>query len=143
VTTKTVAARPTSLDDVAVRRPGPARWVWYAVGGRLPERYREWVLYDATCPTWVARHLLRTAVPLTLVSVPIVLFVPGPLWVRLCGLLLGWLVSAQFAIFLLHDSVDHRVRKAGYPPGHAQAVRDSAARAVRERARARYHSRYR
>jgi len=126
-----------------VTRPGPLWWVWYACGGRLPARHRDWVLYDATCRTWVVRHLVRTALPLALVSVPIVLFVPGPLWVRLCGLLLGWLVSAQFAIFLLHDAVDHRVRRAGYPAGYAQAVRDEAARAERERTRARYRARYR
>ncbi|GAA1845969.1 hypothetical protein GCM10009836_26930 [Pseudonocardia ailaonensis] len=124
-------------------RPGPWWWLWYAVGGRLPARFADWVLDDATCRTWVARHLLRTAVPLVIVSAPIVLFVPGPLWVRLCGLLLGWLVSAQFAIFLLHDAVDHRARRAGWPPGHAQAVRDAAARAERERTRARYRARYR
>ena len=124
-------------------RPGPLLWLWYAVGGRLPARFRDWVLHDATCRTWVARHLVRTAVPLLIVSVPIVVLVPGPLWVRLCGLLLGWLVSAQYAIFLLHDSVDHRARKAGWPGGHAQAVRDAAARAERDRVRSRYDARYR
>ncbi|SDH56388.1 hypothetical protein SAMN05216377_12624 [Pseudonocardia oroxyli] len=118
------------------------RWVWYACGGRLPARYADWVLHDATCSTWVVRHLARTVVPLVIVSVPIVLLVPGPLWVRLCGLLLGWLVSAQFAIFLLHDAVDHRVRRAGYPPGYAQAVRDVTARAEREARRAAYRRRY-
>lgn len=125
-----------------IQRPDPARWVWYACGGRLPARYRDWVLFDATCRTWVVRHLLRTAVPLVIVSVPIVLLVPGPLWVRLCGLLLGWLVSAQFAVFLLHDAVDHRARRAGWPPGYAQAVRDEAARAERALSRARYRDRY-
>jgi Family of unknown function (DUF5313) len=38
-------------------RPGPLRWFWYAVGGRLPARYRSWVLHDLTaapgrCVTW-------------------------------------------------------------------------------------------
>ena len=36
-------------------RPGPVRWFWYALGGRLPARYRPWVLHDLTCRTWPLR----------------------------------------------------------------------------------------
>ena len=27
-------------------------WVWYALGGRLPQRHRGWVLFDTTTDTW-------------------------------------------------------------------------------------------
>lgn len=33
---------------VQATRPDPARWTWYAVDPRLPDRYREWVLHDDT-----------------------------------------------------------------------------------------------
>src|SRR3954447_16205173 len=40
-------------------RPGPLAWIWYAIGGRLPERNRSWVLFDVTCRTWLLRHFAR------------------------------------------------------------------------------------
>lgn len=127
----------------SVQRPGPLRWVWYALGGGLPERHRDWVLYDATCRTWPLRHFARAGVQISLCTVPILLLVPGPLWVRLCGLLLGWGVALQYALYNLQVSVDHRTVKAGWPPGHAQAVRDRAHSAERDAAAARYAALYR
>ncbi|WP_346278999.1 DUF5313 family protein, partial [Pseudonocardia sp.] len=41
------------------RRPGPLRWLWYALGGGLPPLYRRWVLHDTTCETWRLRHFAR------------------------------------------------------------------------------------
>src|SRR4051812_43787728 len=109
------------------RRPGPLRWLWYAFGGRLPRPYREGVLHDATCRTWRLRHLLRSFVQVSLLAIPIIVFIPGPLWVRLVALLLGWLVALQYSLFIMDGSVEHRVRAAGYPPGTADRVRDAAA----------------
>lgn len=125
------------------RRPGPLRWLWYAAGGRLPDRYRSWVLHDTTCRTWHLRHLVRTAAILTVLSGPIVLVVPGPLWLRLTALLLGWLVSLQYSLFVMEESVEHRVLKAGYPAGTARATRERATAEVRAEAARRYAERYR
>ncbi|WP_281358429.1 DUF5313 family protein [Pseudonocardia bannensis] len=69
--------------------------------------------------------------------------VPGPLWIRLTGILLGWLVALQYALFNMDESVEHRVLKAGYPAGTAQALRDEATADERAAAAARYASRYR
>jgi Family of unknown function (DUF5313) len=40
------------MADVRPARPDPLHWLWYALGGGLPPRYRDWVLHDATAPTW-------------------------------------------------------------------------------------------
>ena len=61
-------------------RPGPLRWFWYAVGGRLPARYRSWVLHDLTCRTWPLRHLARLVAQLAPVAIVLVLLLPG--WCR-------------------------------------------------------------
>ena len=53
-----------------VVRPAPHRWIWYALGGGLPERNRGWVLHDTTTRTWWLRHIARSLVQ---VAIPIVL----------------------------------------------------------------------
>lgn len=62
------------------RRPGPLRWLGYAVGARLPTEYGPWVLHDLTGRTWFLRHLARTLVQ----CVPVALFalLPGPGWLK-------------------------------------------------------------
>jgi hypothetical protein len=80
---------------VTITRPDPLRRLWYAYGGGLAPRYREWVLFDATCRTW------------------------------------------------LYESVEHRVWKAGFPRGSAQAKRDEATSNERAAAAARHAARYR
>lgn len=124
-------------------RPGPLRWLWFAVGGGLAPRHREWVLHDATCRTWQLRHFARVAVQVSLVTPIILLVVPGPLWVRLLSTLLGWLVALRYGLFIMDGSVEHRVCKAGYPPGTVQRVRDEATSEERAAAALRYARRYR
>jgi hypothetical protein len=101
------------------------------------------VLHDATCGTWQLRHFARAFVQMSLAAVPVLLVVPGPLWIRLVAILLGWLVALQYALFNMQESVEHRVRKAGYPAGTAQAVRDEDHADDRAEAAARYAARYR
>jgi hypothetical protein len=128
---------------VTPKRPGPLRWLWYAFGGGLPARYRAWVLHDASCDTWMPRHFIRAFVQMSLVAVPVVLLVPGPLWIRLAAILLGWLVGLQYAMYFVDGSVERRVRRAGYPPGAAQAAREELHADERAAAAARYAARYR
>ena len=47
---------PERIEGEVVRRPDPPHWVWYALGGRLPQRYKGWVLSDATRRHWMLRH---------------------------------------------------------------------------------------
>lgn len=138
------SARVPGADETEpVVRPGLVRWLWYAVGGRLPPRHRRWVLYDATCRTWPLRHFGRTAIQLIVIAVPVLSLVPGAWWVRLVALLLGCLVALQYSLFIMEGSVEHRVRKAGYPPGTVERCRAAATAEQRRAAAARYAARYR
>jgi hypothetical protein len=128
---------------VKVDRPGPLRWCWYALGGGLPARFRAWVLHDVSCRTWQLRHFARAFVQMSLMAVPVLVLVPGPLWVRLVSLLLGLLVGLQYALFTMEESVEHRARKAGFPPGAAKAARDELHAEERAAQAARYAARYR
>ncbi|MEV4646631.1 DUF5313 family protein [Saccharopolyspora sp. NPDC049357] len=120
-------------------RPGPARWVAYQYGGRLPERYRDWVLHDATCRTWVLRVLIRGL--LQVAPIGVVLFVGlgvlGGAWPIAAGaVLLGVLVVARIVLTSSVDSVDSRLTRYGFPPGHGSAVRGRRDAEAAERYRA-------
>ncbi|MCW2578029.1 MAG: uncharacterized protein JWR66_4059, partial [Modestobacter sp.] len=47
MTSETAGAGPEEL-----HRPGVLRWLWYALGGGLPERHSAWVLHDTTTGSW-------------------------------------------------------------------------------------------
>jgi hypothetical protein len=106
-----------------MRRPTPLQWVRYALGGRLPRELSPWVLADTTGPGWVLRHLTRAVVQLLPVLVLCVAVVPVPLAYRLSaaagGLLMGLIFSTAFMV----ETTEHRVAKAGYPPGTAARLR--------------------
>lgn len=95
----------------------------YALGGRLPRELSPWVLADTTEPGWVRRHLTRAVVQLLPVLVLCVVAVPVPLVYRLSaaggGLLMGLVFSTAFMV----ETTEHRVAKAGYPPGTAARLR--------------------
>jgi hypothetical protein len=131
-------------------RPNPLRWVLYAFGAGLPARHRSWVLHDVTTGTWVLRHAARTLVQLAVPVLLIVLFVPGPLGLRLGMALIGVILGLAFSLAYMTETVENRVGKAGYPIGSAQAGRDriSAEREVgasqrRREAAAKRAARYR
>ena len=113
------------------QRPAPWQWVWYAFGGGLPRDLAPWVLADTTRRTWWLRHLVRAVVQLLPLVVACLLIVAVPLSYRISaaggGLLIGLIFSAAF----MTETTEHRVVKAGYPPGTAARVREE--RAERER----------
>jgi uncharacterized protein DUF5313 len=120
-----------------VKRPNPVRWAWYALGGRLPETYREWVLHDLTARTWLWRHAARSSVllaPLCLVW----LLLPGPLWIRLLMVALAVIVGYFYSFVYSSESAEHRLVKHGYPQGTGKQVRAEARADVEEEIRQRY-----
>jgi hypothetical protein len=129
--------------EVRRRRPDPVRWFWYALGGGLPPRYRDWVLHDVTTRTWFWRHLSRSMVQMALPVIVLVLVLPMPLWVRLVGVLGGILVGIQYAVAYGYESTEHRAMKAGFPQGTAQRIRNAGHADERAAAAARYAARYR
>ncbi|MGY1849391.1 MULTISPECIES: DUF5313 family protein [unclassified Blastococcus] len=123
-----------------VVRPAPHRWLWYALGGGLPERHRGWVLHDTTTSTWWARHVVRTLVQLSVPIALVVAFLPAPLGLRLAVAGGGIFLGLIFSLAYMPETTENRVVKAGYPAGTATAARDRAGlasqRAESERKRA-------
>lgn len=120
-----------------LNRPDPIHWLWYAVGGRLPDRYREWVLHDVTARTWVLRHAARSSVllvPLCLVW----LLLPGALWIRLAMVALAVIVGYFYSFVYSPESAEHRLAKHGYPYGIGKQIRGEARAEAEEEARQRY-----
>ncbi len=106
---------------VSATRPNPLQWLWYAFGGRLPMRLREWVLYDTTSRTWVLRHLSRT---LTQCAPSLLLMLlPGPLWLRASLPLLVVLGALYASVSYIEETTEHRLAKHGYPLGMGREVR--------------------
>lgn len=110
-----------------VRRPGPLRWIWYALGGGLPERYRSWVLHDTTTQTWALRHVARMFVQLAVPLALVLAFVPGDLWIRGMSALGGILLALFFSLAYMPETTESRVVRAGYPAGTATAHRERSA----------------
>ena len=104
-------------DPRPLNRPGPLRWLWYAVGGRLPACYRPWVLHDLTCRTWPLRHLARLLAQLAPVTIVLLLLLPGPLWIRVMAAVGGSLVGLFYSFVFLYEATEGRAAKAGYPHG--------------------------
>ncbi len=121
------------------RRPTVLQWIWYALGGRLPRTLSPWVLADTTGRTWVWRHLARALVQLSPVLAICVLAVPVPLSYRLSAAVGGLILGVLFSLAYMTETIEHRVTKAGYPPGTAGRVRAERA----ERDRVERHARYR
>jgi hypothetical protein len=109
---------------VRAARPNPLRWLWYAVGGRLPDRYREWVLYDLTSRTWVFRHLARALVQHSVWL--LVLLLPIPLSLRLWMIAVAVSVGIFFSLSFMEDASERRLIKHGFPVGLNRRIREES-----------------
>ncbi|MFF5992260.1 DUF5313 family protein [Prauserella flavalba] len=127
---------------MASARPNPVQWLWYAAGGRLPGRLREWVLHDVTGRTWFLRGAARSSV-LVLPLASVWLLLPGPLGLRLSLCLMALLVGYFYSLAYLEESCEHKLVKHGYRYGSGRATRNAAKEAAEAEAHARYVQRYR
>ncbi|ODU04073.1 MAG: hypothetical protein ABS81_11895 [Pseudonocardia sp. SCN 72-86] len=116
-----------------IRRPDPWHWLLYAFGAGLPRRNRGWVLFDVTTRTWMLRHAARTVVQIVPFAVLLLIFIPGPLWVRAGAVGMGALMGLFWSSVYIFETNEHRAVKAGYPVGYAAAVRDDQRAADRRR----------
>jgi hypothetical protein len=107
-------------------RPAPHRWLWYALGGGLPERHRGWVLRDTTTRTWALRHVVRTLVQLAVPIALLLAFLPAGWGLRLACAGGGLALALFYSLAYMPEAVENRVVKAGYPAGTATRVRDHA-----------------
>jgi hypothetical protein len=116
-----------------VHRPAPHRWLWYALGGGLPERNRGWVLHDTTVRTWWLRHIARSLVQ---VAVPIALvmtLLPASWGLRAAAAGAGVALALFYSLAYMPETTENRVVKAGYPAGTATELRELAGQARGER----------
>ena len=130
------------VDERSVR-PGPLRWFWYALGGGLPPRYREWVLRDVTAPRWWWRQIVRALVQALPVGIVVGLLIPGSVGVRVLAVAGGVFVALIYVIAFIDEAVEHRAMKAGFPRGYVKERRDAARAPELDAAAARYAERYR
>jgi hypothetical protein len=124
-----------------VTRPGPLRWVWYAIGGGLPPRYSTWVLHDTTTNTWVVRHIVRSLVLLAVPVLLVIFLLPASAGIKVLIALTAGACGLMFQIVHTIETTERRAIRAGYKPGTAEATRHQRAvdeqRAANERRRIR------
>jgi hypothetical protein len=113
-------------DDEQIERPGPVRWLGYALGRSLPPRYRAWVLHDTTTDTWILRHFARALVQLAVPVILVLTVVPGPFWIRGMAALGGVVMGLIFSFAYITETTEHRLVKAGYPAGTAAQAQQRA-----------------
>jgi len=106
-----------------MHRPNPAQWLWYSFGGGLPDEYAAWVLHDTTCRTWALRQVLRSLLYVAPLVALVLIFVPGPFWIRGMSALGGIIMGLIFSLGYLIETTEHRLVKAGYPAGTGERVR--------------------
>lgn len=118
------AVRSLGIEPTPRVRPNPAQWLWYAFWGPLPGRYRIWVLYDATCTTWIFRHFARL---LTIAIPPVaaaVLFLPGPIQLRVLTAVVAGTGAFLFTAVWVNEATESRLARAGWGWGTGPAVRE-------------------
>jgi fatty acid desaturase len=107
--------------DAQRRRPDPLRWIWYALGGTLGPRYREWVLRDLTGRTRWERQIARAVVQVAPLAA-VLLLALGFGWIAWVGVGCGLVLALIYSTAYFDPSVDHRLAKHGYPSGTAQRI---------------------
>lgn len=110
-----------------MERPNPVQWVYYAYGGRLSDRYRDWVLHDTTARTWLWRFVLRVLVEtlpwLVLGFLALTLFTPLPAGIVLGALAIGLVTSLYFTVTSADELTEARLVKHGFRAGTGKQTR--------------------
>ena len=114
-------------------RPALHRWIWYALGGRLPERNRGWVLYDTTTPTWWLRHIARSLVQVAIPIALVMTLLPASWGLRAAVAGGGVALALFYSLAYMPETTENRVMKAGYPVGTATQRREQAAHLRQQR----------
>ncbi|HEY0452542.1 DUF5313 family protein [Actinophytocola sp.] len=112
---------------MALQRPNPLQWVRYTFGGRLDDRYRDWVLHDTTTRTWLWRFVLRVvveALPWLIVAfLVLTLFTPLPLGLVLGALGVALVTSLYFTVTSADELTEARLVKHGFRAGTGKELR--------------------
>ena len=124
------------------RRPGPLRWIWYAMGGSLGPRYRQWVLHDLTCRSRWARQIVRAVVQVVPLAV-LLLLTLGTGWVTWVGVICGLVLALIYSVVYFDQSADYRLVKHGFPADTARDIRSERDKAEHPDRMRRYLATYR
>jgi hypothetical protein len=106
---------------MAAKRPDPLHWLWYAFGGRLPDRYRDWVLHDVSDASWRLRYaiqILARTLPFLLAGFLVLLLLPGiPAGLALAGMVVALLFTLYFTLTSAGEFREVRLVQHGFKPG--------------------------
>ena len=95
--------------------PGPAAWMWFAIGFRLPGRNRDWVRHELTDAGWrgrlIGRHLIVT-MPVCVVFA----LLPGALWIRIMVAAFFLICTVGVVALYASDIRVSRLRRHGIEP---------------------------
>jgi uncharacterized protein DUF5313 len=134
-----------SVSDEKIIRPNPLQWIRYEYIGTAPGKNAAWVLFDATCRTWVLRHILRYLLLIGPVVAAVMVLLPTTIAIRAETCLAAGLSIGLAYMCYASESLEARIEKAGYPRGLAAQMRhrraEEAQRAVVARNRARREAR--
>jgi hypothetical protein len=131
---------------MTVPRPNVFQWLWFAFGGRLPTRYREWVLRDAVSRTWLLRFTARALVriaPLVVATLVVLWLVDAALGLGVASVALGLIVGIYYAMSYAPERTDLQLAAYGYPPGTADRIRRERAATKNAGQRERYERNWR
>jgi len=110
-----------------MERPNAPQWVHYAFGGRLPDRYRDWVLHDTTSRGWLPRFVLRVLVEtlpwLVAGFLLLTLLTPLPAGLILGALSIGLFTTLYFTVTSADELTEARLVKHGFPAGTGKNAR--------------------
>jgi hypothetical protein len=130
------ACRSLGIEPIPRVRPNPLRWLWFAIWGPLPERHRVWVLYDATCSTWVLRHVARLVLLAAVPTSAILIWLPAPIGLRGMTAFVAGFCALLFTVIWVNEATEHRLVQAGWRWGIGPEVRQARAE-MTERAKGR------
>jgi len=97
------------------RRPPPHRWLAYAIGLRLPDRYDDWVFHDLNSRGWAVREIGRMML-LPLPFIVGVLFLPGSIGLRVATASFLVLGPLFVGVCFVDELRAYRLRQHGLLP---------------------------
>ena len=95
--------------------PGLGRQALYALGVRLPDRYREWVRHELTDAGWRGRLTVRHFI-VTLPFTAALALLPGMAWIRIAVPALFLICSVGIVAMYADDIRVARLRRHGLEP---------------------------
>ena len=96
--------------------PGYGRQLLFALGFRLPDRYRDWLGHDLVDAGWRGRLVTKHVLAMLPIALVLCLALPGPLWLHITVPLLFLLCSVGIVAMYADDIRASRLRRHGLTP---------------------------